>query len=183
MRLRNASDSYGAVAQTLHWTVMALVLVAWLAGQFGDDLPRSARAAVLSIHISAGLAVIAFVIIRLAWRLIDAPPPPEVTVLGRWAEQFGQWMHYALYVLLLAAPAVGIVVQFARGNALPVFGLIEIASPWSADRAFAHNVKEVHEALSNALVILAALHVAAALAHHWVLRDRTLVRMLPGPRR
>jgi cytochrome b561 len=70
-------------------------------------------------------------------------------------------------------------VQFARGNALPVFGLFEIASPWSANRSFARSMKDVHEVLANTLVILAVLHAAAALAHHWLLRDRTLLRMLP----
>ena len=71
-------------------------------------------------------------------------------------------------------------VQFARGHALPLFGLGEIASPWPADRTFARSVKGVHELLANALIILALLHAAAALAHHWFLRDRTLRRMLPG---
>jgi cytochrome b561 len=40
-------------------------------------------------------------------------------------------------------------------------------------------VKEVHEVLAHALVILAAVHAGAALVHHWLLGDRTLVRMLP----
>jgi cytochrome b561 len=75
------------------------------------------------------------------------------------------------------------VLQFARGHALPVFGLAEIASPWAADRSFAHNVKEVHETLANALLLLVGLHAAAALVHHYVLHDRTLTRMLPGSRR
>jgi len=70
-------------------------------------------------------------------------------------------------------------VQFARGNALPVFGLFEIASPWASNRAFARSVKEVHEVLANALVILAILYAVAALVHHWIFRDRTLARMLP----
>ena len=50
-------------------------------------------------------------------------------------------------------------------------------------RAFARSVKDVHEVLANALAILACLHAAAALVHHWVFRDRTLVRMLPGSKR
>jgi cytochrome b561 len=72
------------------------------------------------------------------------------------------------------------VLQFARGEPLPLFGLCEIPSPWTVDRAFARSVKEVHEVLANALVMLAALHAVAALIHHWVFRDRTLARMLPG---
>jgi cytochrome b561 len=104
-------------------------------------------------------------------------------VFGAWLDQLGRLAHYALYALLVAAPVVGIVLQFARGDALPVFGLFEVASPWAADRAFAGAVKEVHEVLANALVILAALHAAAALLHHFALHDRTLLRMLPGARR
>jgi cytochrome b561 len=64
-----------------------------------------------------------------------------------------------------------------------LFGLTEIASPWVRDRAFARSVKEIHEVMANALIILATLHAVAALLHHWVLRDRTLVRMLPQFRR
>jgi len=73
----------------------------------------------------------------------------------------------------------GVVLQFARGDAIPVFGLVEIASPWLKDRAFSKNVEEVHEVLAHTLMVVAGLHAAAALIHHWVLRDRTLRRMLP----
>jgi cytochrome b561 len=80
----------------------------------------------------------------------------------------------------VAVIGAGIIGQFADGDALPVFGLFDIASPWAKNHQFAEAVEEIHEVLANALVIVAALHTAAALAHHWLLRDRTLTRMLPG---
>ena len=104
-------------------------------------------------------------------------------MLGEWLDRAGRLAHYALYALLIAAPVAGIVLQFARGEPLQLFGLAEITSPWSANRAFARTVKEVHEVLANGLVIFAGFHAAAALVHHWVFRDRTLVRMLPGSTR
>jgi cytochrome b561 len=184
MRLRNTSDSYGAVPQALHWAVAVLVVLAWLSETFGDVLPRgTARAAGLFVHMSAGLAIIALVVLRLAWRLGDPPPPPEKTSLGDWAERASQISHYALYALLVAIPIVGIVLQFARGDALAIFGLFHIASPWAADRGFAHTVQEIHAFLANGIMILAGIHAAAALAHHWIFRDRTLLRMLPGMKR
>jgi len=45
---------------------------------------------------------------------------------------------------------------------LPIFGIFDIASPWSADRAFVRIVKEFHELPANALVILAALGASLA---------------------
>ena len=94
----------------------------------------------------------------------------------------GKAVHYFIYVALIAVPVAGIVAQFARGHAVPVFGLFEIASPWAADRAFAHDVKEIHEVLANGIMALIGLHAAAALTHHYIFQDRTLLRMLPGSR-
>jgi len=184
MRLRNSAEGYGAVSQMMHWITVALVILAWLLGQFDDVLPKGvARAAGLFVHISAGLAVIGILVLRLLWRFADPPPPIEHTILGVWLDRAGRLAHYLLYILLVAVPISGIALQFARGDSLPLFGLTEIASPWVRDRAFARSVKEIHEVMANALIILAALHAVAALLHHWVLRDRTLVRMLPQFRR
>jgi cytochrome b561 len=61
-------------------------------------------------------------IIRLLWRIGDPPPSPETTKLGRWADWAGVAMHYGLYVRIAAVIVLGIGVQFARGDALPIFG-------------------------------------------------------------
>lgn len=180
MQIFNTPQRYGAVAQFLHWSTAIFVVLAWVLGQTVDDLPKAFG---LFAHIFTGLAVLAIVIVRLMWRLIDTPPKAETTPLGVWLDRAGQFAHFALYILLIAVPIVGIVTQFGRGQPLPLFGLAEIASPWPADRAFARSVKEVHETLSNILIIIAAVHAAAALGHHWLLRDRTLTRMLPGAAR
>ena len=180
MRFQNSPESYGAIAKLLHWLTVALVILAWLLGTFGDELPRGgARSTGLFIHIFAGLGVLVFLVLRLVWRLIDRAPPPEITPFGSWLGFLGKITHMALYVLLAATPILGILLQFARGDALPLFGLAEIASPWARDRSLAGSLKEVHETLSNILVILAAFHAVAAMVHHWLWRDRTLERMLP----
>lgn len=179
MRVRNSSRDYGAIAMALHWVVVVLVLTAWVTGQFGDELPRDTG---LFVHMSVGLAVVAFVIARLFWRLSDPPPAPEGSPLGACGEWAGKAVHYLIYMALIAVPIAGIVAQFARGHALPVFGLFELASPWPANRTFANNAKDVHELLANSMMVLIGLHAGAALAHHYIFRDRTLLRMLPVTR-
>ena len=184
MRFRNSPDGYGAIPQALHWLTVGLVVLAWATGEFDDALPKgAARATGLLVHESAGLAILGILVVRLLWRLADPPPPPEPTVLGKWLDRAGLLAHYALYALLIAAPVADIVLQFARGEPLQLFGLFEIASPWTANRPFARATKEVHEVLANGLVVFAGVHAAAALVHHWFFRDRTLVRMLPGSTR
>lgn len=184
MRILNSASGYGAAPQAMHWLTVFLVALSWVLGVFGDVFPKGGpRETGLFVHISAGLAILVLLLGRVTWRLVDPAPPPEITQFGAW---MGKWLdpaarltHFSLYVLLVAVPVVGIVLQFARGDALPLFGLAEIASPWIKDRAFARSVKEVHEILAHALVILAAMHAIAALIHHWIFRDHTLARMLP----
>lgn len=183
MQFDEQSSRYNGLAQALHWLTAICVIVAWSLGEFDDVLPKGAgRAAGLFVHVSVGLAILAMLIVRLPWQFAYKPPP-EPTKFGAWmtvwTDPAARIAHYAMYLLLAAVPITGIVLQFARGNALPLFGLGEIASPWSADRAFAGSVKEIHEVVANALVILAMFHALAALLHHFVFGDRTLVRMLP----
>lgn len=181
MQWRNSAGGYGAVSQSLHWITVVLVLIAWALGIFEDAMPKGeVRATGLFIHVTAGVAILFMLMVRLLWRVVDPPPSPVPTVFGAWGDRASRFAHCALYVLLVAVPAIGIAVQFARAKSLPLFGLTEIASPWIANRPLARSMKEVHEILANALVMLAGLHAAAALIHHWVLRDRTLTRMLPG---
>lgn len=112
-------------------------------------------------------------------------PPPKVapTEFGRWLIEWtdpaSRIMHYVLYAFLVAVPAFGIALLFARGHSLRLFGFGKFSSPWTADKALARNLEEVHEVLANLLVVLALFHMTAALLHHWVFGDNTLKRMLP----
>ena len=183
-----ATEDYGPVAKTLHWVTVAFVIVAWTLGTFGDALAEGQpRDSGLLIHIWIGLTILVIAFVRIPWRVANPPPKVLSTEFGKWlvewTDPISRVMHYVLYGLLVLVPLFGIALQFARGHSLPLFGLAEIPSPWVADKAFAHNLKETHEVLANLLVILAAFHMTAALAHHVVFNDNTLRRMLPRRRK
>lgn len=183
MTMRNDAAGYGAIARTLHWASALFVALAWLLGNFVDDFPKAWEPSVLYAHMTLGLALLALLLSRLGWRFGDPVPAAAETAFSPWSDRLATLMQWLLYALLVAGPASGIVLEFARGQPLPVFGLFDIASPWPRDRAFARSVKEVHELIANALLVLASLHAAAALAHHYFLKDATLLRMLPRGRR
>ncbi len=180
MGLRNDGRRYGSVAMLLHWLAALCVLCAWTLGLTVDDFPKSWEGAVVFTHISFGLVVLALLLGRLGWRLASPPPPPIATAFDPWGGVAALTVHVLIYALMLVVPLCGILLQFARGQALPLFGLYEIASPWVRDRALSQSVRSVHELAAHALLILATLHALAALAHHYVLKDDTLRRMLRG---
>lgn len=183
MQLMNSMSRYGAGPQIVHWLTALFVIVGWLLGQFGDYLPRGPiRAAGVFTHMTLGQCVFILLVVRFAWRLANPPPPAEFTPLGSVLVVAAKLSHFMLYALLFAVPLLGIIVQLKRGHSLPLLGLWQFQSPWPADRVMARSILHVHHFLANALLILAGIHAGAALIHHYVWRDRTLVRMLPhGP--
>jgi cytochrome b561 len=180
MQLGNSTSRYGAIPQAVHWLTAVFVITGWSLGQFGDDLPRSMHPTALLVHMTLGQCVVALLVLRLLWRFVDPPPPPEVTPFGKLVEFAAKFSHIALYALLIAVPFLGIIVQLKRGHDLPIFGIYDVASPWPADRATARAILRLHAYLADALLIMAGIHAFAAIVHHHVWRDRTLVRMIPG---
>ncbi|MGB6650860.1 MAG: cytochrome b/b6 domain-containing protein [Xanthobacteraceae bacterium] len=183
MQLANSKSRYGAVPQTLHWLTAVFVICGFLLGQFGDVFPKgSPRELGLLVHMTLGQGVVALLLVRLLWRKLNPPPPPETTPLGRLAETAAKASHFTLYGLLLIVPLLGAIVQLKRGNELPIFALWHVQSPWRVDRNLARSILSLHGTLADALLILAGVHACAALVHHWIWRDRTLSRMLPWTR-
>jgi cytochrome b561 len=186
-------NEYGATSRLLHWLTVMLVIIAWALGMFGDELfgddfaEGAVASAGLNFHIWAGLTILMIAALRFPWRIANSPPPAESNEFGRWlvtwTDPAARVTHYALYILLFAVPIAGILLQFSNGHEISLFGLAQIAAPFSASSSLAHNLKELHEVLANALVILALFHASAALIHHIVFQDSTLVRMAPWLRR
>jgi cytochrome b561 len=185
-------NQYGPISRLLHWLTVLLVFLAWALGTFGEDLfgkeeESAGAAAGLNLHIWAGLAILMIAAFRFPWRIVNPPPPTEANEFSRWliswTDPAARITHYALYVLLFVVPIAGILLQFSRGHALSLFGFAEIVSPFSANRGLAHNLKELHEVLANLLVVIAVFHASAAVIHHVVFRDNTLLRMAPWLRK
>ncbi len=168
----NTPDRYSPAAQIFHWLSALLVAIAWTLGTFRDAVPRGEpRGLVDFVHVSSGQMIVALLVLRLVWRVI-APAPPAGDLVTKASQLL-------LYALIIATAAAGLTTLFAGGKPLPLFGLGEIPSPWAKDKAFEDSVQTIHEWLANGLLALAALHAAAALRHHFRLRDGTLRRMLP----
>lgn len=173
-----AAARYDRVARALHWSVAALILATFALGLTVDDFPKSWKYAVTELHKVIGVAILLLVLLRVAWRLSHpVAPAAELSVGMRRAGGAG---HAALYLLMLAVPAVGLAYSLLRGQGLDLGFAAFPPLMEAAARTVSRPVKEVHELAAYALVGFAGLHALAALWHHLVLRDSVLRRMLPG---
>jgi cytochrome b561 len=160
----------------LHWLTALLVIGLWTIGQTIDFAPKgAARVDYRSIHMTLGVILGAVLIVRLVWRTTRGGMLPAVQqgimlVVARAS-------HGLLYALLLTTVTLGVLNVWARGDS--VYTLVSLPHWHPGDRSFIHQIGNWHALVANAVLIVAGLHSAAALFHHFILRDATLRRMLP----
>jgi cytochrome b561 len=174
-----ARDAWGRFSIGLHWLSFALVLLAAGIGLLMSDLATSpTKLSVYALHKSLGLSILALTALRLAWRLVERRPA-ALPAVPRWQGALARLTHFALYALLLLVPFSGWWFNSTAGFPLRWFGLFALPALGHFDRALKQQARDTHELLFWVLAATVALHAAAALWHHYRLRDRTLARMLP----
>lgn len=181
MGIRNTARRWGSVTQTLHWLIVALIIVQVTLAWIADELPLGEKKlATLAYHKSVGLTIFALAIIRLAWRWLN--PTPELPgTLKPYERALARFTHAALYVLLFAMPLSGWTMSSARGFPVSWFGFLQLPNLVPKSKPLYNALLDTHATLACALGVVVALHIAGALKHHFVLKDDVLRRMLPFP--
>lgn len=180
--MQSAPEKFGRVAILFHW-VMAVGVIAAVAFGLGTvyiDDTRTSRSA-LAVHQTIGFVMMLLAFGRLYWRLTHKPPAP-IAGLPRGQRIAASITHGTLYLFLLGMPLSGYIGLAARGRPIEVFGLFEL--PLLAPRSFdlSANAQSLHYYAQFAMYAIVALHVLAALYHHFIVKDDVLRRMLPGKR-
>jgi cytochrome b561 len=165
----------------LHWATVLLVLVlfasAWLHA-LAETRHSDFTPVLLQIHRSFGVTIWVVAALRLAWRLTNASLPPFPTHMTRLHRVVVKLSEYGLYALLLAQPATGLLATLFGGRPFALY------SWWLSPLMPRNEMLQAafhfsHELGAQALAGLAVGHAAAALFHHFVLRDDVLECMAP----
>ena len=169
---------YGTTAKVLHWLVVALLLLQYLIGWLMPDIHRGPPGAPMIFHISVGMTILVLIVIRLAWRLAH-PVAPESS-LPPWQRLSSEAVHWALYVLVLATTFTGWLFASFRGWGVSYFYLVPVPMLASNNPAAGKAMDGWHQAMEWSLLVVIGIHVAVALVHIFIYRDRIMQRMLPG---
>ncbi|CAO1649017.1 cytochrome b [Parasphingorhabdus sp. NYA22] len=173
---------YSAFSIFLHWAMLLLITAVYSCILLRENYPKGSdfREGLKSWHFMLGLSVLLLVIIRIIARFLTTKPPikPEPPA---WQMLVAKGTHLALYTFMLAMPVAGWLILSTADKSIPFFGLelFPLAGP---DKALSSQIKEWHETFGTVGYYLIGLHAFAALFHHYVVKDNTLRRMLPGKR-
>jgi cytochrome b561 len=170
---------YGTTAKVLHWLIVVLLFVQYPIGWLMPDIHRGMKPGVgMTLHISFGIVILSLIMLRLVWRLTH-PVAPESS-LPPWQRVISEGVHWLLYALVLATTITGWLFASFRGWSISFFFMMPLPMLSGDNAAAGKAIDGLHQFMEWSLLAVIGLHVAAALAHRFVFRDRVMHRMLPG---
>lgn len=181
---------YSSVAVTLHWLIAILIVANVVLAWVWPTVPDDQVLALADTHKAIGVTVLGLVVLRLLWRF-GHRPPEQPAARRRWERVLSRLVHGLLYLVAVGLPLTGWIMQSAWDSAaqypLTWFGLFDwpqIGAIESLDAGLRDDIhemsEEAHEIAANALYGLVFLHVAGALKHQFLDREKELQRMWYG---
>jgi cytochrome b561 len=170
---------YETTAKVFHWLIVALLLVQYSIGWLMPDIHGGMKpGAAMTFHISFGIAILTLIVLRLAWRLTH-PVAPESS-LPPWQRLSSEAAHWLLYALVMTTTVTGWLFASFRGWSISLFYLVPLPMLASENAPAAEAFDGWHQAMEWTLLVVIGIHVAMAMAHIFIYRDRIMQRMLPG---
>ena len=174
-------NEYTSLAKWLHWLVAALILVQYLLIELAERAEHANQVVkqlgIIANHKSIGITILLIAIIRLMYRFRHAAPELPSS-MPTWQRRASDASHFLLYGFLFALPITGWLMSSASAYSVSWFNLVALPDFIAPDKHNAELLLLIHTRLSDALVVLAGLHVVAAVKHHVIDKDTVLVRIL-----
>ena len=171
---------YDGMQKSLHWIIALLIAAAFMLALYLENLPLSPlKFRLYSYHKWLGITVLILACIRLLWRTVRGAPA-ALQSQPRWQRVMASAAHHSLYLLMLALPLVGWAMSSAKGIPVVLYGVLPLPNWVPTNHDLGEQLETLHMVLAWILCGVVALHVAGALKHHFIDKDETLRRMLPG---
>jgi len=178
--LKNTENSYGLVAIVLHWLMAITVFSLFGLGLYMVELTYydAWYKGSLDLHKNIGMTLFVALMLRIVWRAVNITPENSDKSASNVEISVAHYAHLALYGLMLVLMLTGYLISTADGRAIDVFGLMQVpAFPFN----FANQediAGSIHEILAWTLILLSLGHALAALNHHFINKNNTLLRMI-----
>jgi len=180
MAYRNTKTGFGLIARLLHWGMALGVFALFALGYWMRTLTYVSPyyQSAPDLHQSVGMVIFGLLVFRLFWKLGNVEP--DTSDLTRFEHIGAALMHWAFYAVLFVMMAAGYFILTLDGRSFGIFDLVDFPSIYS-QKGLEKLAGQIHWMLAYLTMALVALHGVAAFWHHYVKRDRVMVRMLKGP--
>jgi cytochrome b561 len=162
----------------LHWLIAVFVLALFTSGVWMVDLGYYDDWYYRAPWWHTGIGVVTFCLLLSRWLwMLFRPEPTPIDSIPNGQQRAAKLAHFFLNVFVLCIALTGYLMVTLKGDSLSVFDWFVLPS-LIENRAWVDTAGELHEWLAYILMGIVTLHVVAALKHHFVDKDATLLRML-----
>jgi cytochrome b561 len=174
---------YDSVAQALHWLIAALAIAVVLLGWTIEGIPRNTpqRDLAIMVHSSVGLSILTAMVFRAGWRWRH-PPPPLPSSLRHFEAALARANHLVLYLIFILMPLAGYLNAAAAGRPINFLGIVSITALLPENGRLSQVAIALRLVGQYPLCLFVMLHIAGAVFHGIIRRDRIVRRMLPARR-
>lgn len=172
--------TYNLLSRLSHWigaVAFILMLILGLVLEYGTLDPAN-KFPLLKFHKAFGIILLVYGIWRVTHRLRGGFPEP-LGDMPLWQEIASKAVHYILLASILLMPITGVLMSLSSGRSIDMFGLFQIHSIGSSKEISAF-FRVLHKWVAYVFIASIALHIGAALKHHFMDKDGTLLRMING---
>ena len=169
---------YGRIAKGFHWLIFLLLAAQYFVGSVMPHIGRKTLdESWVHWHLVIGATILLVIVLRFGWRIRNPVPIP--TSIAPWERHLALFTHWMLYLLVFVMTILGWAAANARGWTVWLLGLVPLPALAPNGSHWGHQAGDIHNVLVYVLLGFIALHVAGALWHYFVRKDRVLQRMLP----
>ena len=176
----STTAGYHSVSRALHWVVAGMVVLQFVLARLAENAEQTdstlRQLALLANHKSVGITILVLVVVRLLWRR-KAPPPALPPTMDQWQVLASRISHWTLYGLLLLLPLSGWLMSSAAAYSVSWFNLLQLPDLVAPNDALEETLERIHETLAVTLLIVAGIHVLAAVKHAVIDKDGVLSGM------
>ncbi|WP_105199842.1 cytochrome b [Pseudoalteromonas sp. T1lg10] len=161
----------------LHWLTGLLFIGVLAFGLYVEELPKGdEKLEMLTLHKSFGITVLCFAFARLLWRLKEGEIT-HVAELSKVQELTAKSVHMVLLIGTLLMPISGLMMSIGGGHGAALFGF-ELYPESEKIEWMGSLGHDIHGPAAWLLLVTLLVHIAAAIKHHFIDKDKTLSRML-----
>lgn len=177
--IRNNDTSYGLISKIFHWLIAAIMIFMIMLGwymtllDYYDPFYHDA----ITIHKSFGILIFVLIYFKLIWRKVS-PMPKLDEHLKKWERIAANIVHKLLLGFIILLPITGYVVSTSAGSPISFFGLFNIPATIEVTDSTREVAIAAHCYLAYIGLIVIFLHIGAALKHHFINKDNTLIKMI-----
>ena len=177
--LRNSSSRFGKITITIHWISAVVIIAQFCFGLYmlSLDYYDPNYHVLPHYHKSIGILFGGLLAFRIIWTLIN-PSPQAAPGVKPWEHRAARTAQVLMLVLLVVVVTLGYLISTADGKPIDVFNWFEVPATITSIEDQEDVAGEWHYWFALSVIVIASVHAFAALKHHFLSKDITLLRML-----